>query len=598
MPRNPQDTVTWDELSPAERGAIIRAYGGPEYEAALAQGNGGAGITDEQLGNSPVLWPPVVEADGDLAPPGSEQIYVDTLRANGNQTMIAIDNGTWESGPNGQTLAYGDPTNGQGNPYGGGSATADGSYNFHTYDPSRGLTDFNFEAYTGVNPGVTIDTSKYLADEQMLQDQQLVRDMADYYRELDPNRWAIDPNDVGQVDTYTYDPATADIYTTNIDGVFDPTRQQLDYANQLNDYAAQLDGSHLGNAAELQYLAATGQTPLIADMRLAGDAGRMEAQQLSMAARARGSSGAGLALMNAQNNAQLGYLGLAQAADIARVDEMNRAREAYAQTGNAVRQGDLSAASQAAQIGQQLYGVNNAELAAGQANTQQLNAGSQYNTGVANEANVFNANASSAADQFNVNTVRDTLDKNRVAGMTAESGDRGLSQAYDTMALNENRGNQTMEVRGEEMYQGAVADISTILGNIYGDKANDRTTLEGISLQQQPQMVGAITSGIAGGLGALATMSDRRKKNIHGEVGPADFTKVKDYNWSYDETVSPQDDWLNGGSTNSGMAQDFPKDLVTKDEEGNLRVDAMKAILRYAGSIGDVQRRLEQLEKR
>jgi hypothetical protein len=475
-------------------------------------------------------------------------------------------------------------------------------YSFMSADPNRGLSKYNFDNFTGVNPGVTIDVEKYGPDAQMLEDQQLVRDMADFYREQDPNRWAIDPNDVGQVDSYTYDPDTADIYTTNVDGVFDPTRGQLDYANQLNDYAANLDGAHLGQAADLQYLAASGQVPLVADMRLASDADRMQAQQQSMAARARGSSGAGLALMQAQNNAQLGYLGLAQAADQSRVDEMSRARDAYAQTGGAIRQGDLSAAAQAAQIGQQLYGVNAAELEAGQANTQQLNAGSQYNTGVANEANVFNATQSAAADQFNVNTVRDTLDKNRIAGMTTEGADRGMAQAYDATALGENRANQASNIRAEQDYQQAVGDISSILGNVYNNQANNRTQLSGIEMQTDAQrdmaMLGAVTGAAGAGLGALATVSDRRKKDIHGEAEPADFTGVKDYNWSYDDSVSPQDDWLHGGSTNSGMAQDFPKDLVTKDEDGNLRVDAMKAILRYAGSIGDAQRRIEKLENR
>jgi hypothetical protein len=475
-------------------------------------------------------------------------------------------------------------------------------YNFMSADPNRGLSEYNFENYTGVNPGVTIDIEKYGPDAQMLENQELVRDMADFYRNQDANRWAIDPNDVGQVDTYTYDPETADIFTTNVDGVFDPTLGQLDYANQLNDYAANLDGAHLGQAADLQYAAASGQVPLIADMRLASDADRMQAQQQSMAARARGSSGAGLALMQAQNNAQLGYLGLAQAADQSRVDEMTRAREAYAQTGGAIRQGDLAAASQAAQIGQQMYGVNAAELAAGQANTQQLNAGSQYNTGVANEANVFNANASSVADQFNVNTVRDTLDKNRVAGMSTESADRGMAQTYDATALAEDRANQQTAIRGEEDYQQAVGDISSILGNIYSGNANNRTQLAGIEMQTDAQrdqaMLGAVTGAVGAGIGALGTMSDERRKNIHGEAEPADFTSVKDYNWSYKTDVPPEDDWLKGGSTNSGMAQDFPKDLVSKDENGDLRVDAMKAILRYAGSIGDVQRRVEKLEQR
>lgn len=470
-------------------------------------------------------------------------------------------------------------------------------YSFFSADPNRGLTPYNFDNFTGVNPGVTIDIEKYGPSEQQALDQQKVREMADYYRGLDANRWALNPDDLGPIDTYAYEPATANIHTTDIGDTFDPTLGQLDYANQLNDYAATLDGSHLGSAADLQYAAASGKTPLVSDLRLNRDRDSLYAQQASLAARARGASGAGLAVLNAQNNQQLGYLGLVQAADLARAQEMSDARSAYAQTGSAIRQGDLSAAGQAANLGQQYYQVGNSQLGVAENNTQQLNAGEQYNTGISNTAGQWNAQNATDTAKYNTDNVKDILDKNRVAGMTTETGDRGLTQAYDQTTLAEERGNQELGVRGEEDYQQAVGDISSILGNIYSGNANNRTTLEGIDRQADAQEQGALIGAVGAGLGALTSMSDRRRKDIHGEAEPADFSRVHDYDWSYKDDVPPEDDWLNDGSTKSGMAQDFPDDLVFKDEEGNLRVNAMKALLRYAGSIGDLQRRVEKVEK-
>src|SRR6187549_3870922 len=201
---------------------------------------------------------------------------------------------------------------------------------------------------------ISIDLGAYELDPQAQADAQTVRNIAQGVAGRDDTRYAVDPSQIPSIESYWYDPATADIYQTDVSEVFDPTRSQYGYANDLVEYASDLDGSHLGSAADLAYLAATGQTPSRADMELNRDANALYAAQMAMAARARGSSSAGLATMNAQNNAQLGYAQLLNNADIARAQEAADARGLYGQLGSTIRQGDLSAAGQAADIAQGL----------------------------------------------------------------------------------------------------------------------------------------------------------------------------------------------------------------------------------------------------
>lgn len=471
-------------------------------------------------------------------------------------------------------------------------------YSFMTFNPNRGLTEDNFDQYTGVNPGVTIDIGKYGVSPELAAAQNQQADLAAYYRGQDANRWAVNPSDLMPVDTYTYDPATADIYTTDPSQYFDPTRQQLGYANDMLGYATDLNGSHLGSAADLQYLAATGQAPSAADLALNRDANALFAQQMSMAARARGSSSAGLATMNAQNNAALGYAQLVNAADIARAQEMAAARQGYAQTGIGIRQQDFVAASQAAQNASQLYQINNAELAAAQKNSDVLNQGSQYNADQMNAASQFNVGQMQSASEANSKMVADTLSANRDAGMKTELTDRASADSYEQTYLNALEGNRQSEIRGEETYQQAIGDISSILGNIYTGHANNRTELAGIEMQVQQQKDAALLGAVGAAVGGVGSMiaSDERMKHVGKKVGPADFSRITERKWRYKDEHLDDDDtaWLGDDEMESGMAQDFPEDVVEEDEHGNMKLNMLKVMLRSAGALGDVQRRLKE----
>lgn len=471
-------------------------------------------------------------------------------------------------------------------------------YSFMSANPNRGLTEYNFENYTGVNPGVTIDINKYGVNPELAAAQAQQADLAAYYRGQDANRWSVNPSDLAPVDTYTYDPATADIYTADPSGYFEPTRDQLGYANDMLAYATDLNGSHLGSAADLQYLAATGQAPSAADLALNRDANALFAQQMAMAARARGSSSSGLATMNAQNNAALGYAQLVNAADIARAQEMAAARQGYAQTGLGIRQQDFGAAGQAAQNANQMYQVNNAELGAGLQNAQSLNQGSQYNTAQRNTANQFNVGQMQSASAANSQMLADTLQGNRQAGMQTEAADRAAAGTYDQTYLNALEGNRQADIRGEETYQQAVGDISSILGNVYSGNANNRTQLEGIEMQVQQQKDAALLGAVGAAVGGIGSMvaSDERMKHVGKKVDAADFSRITEHKWRYkDEHQDDEDtEWLGDEEMESGMAKDFPEDVVEEDENGNLKLNMVKVMLRSAGALGDVQRRLKE----
>jgi hypothetical protein len=71
--------------------------------------------------------------------------------------------------------------------------------------------------------------------------------------------------------------------------------------------------------------------------------------------------------------------------------------------------------------------------------------------------------------------------------------------------------------------------------------------------------------------------------------------------WSYDEEHEDAEgtEWLEDGEEfESGMAQQFPDDVVEKGKDGMLKVNVQKAMMRAFDALGDTQRRIKKLEKR
>lgn len=466
------------------------------------------------------------------------------------------------------------------------------------YDSRPRVTGFK----PGNDPGITIDPSGYDLSAQAQSDIGVIRDRAADIYGRDANRFAVDPYDIPATEGFGYDPALADVYTTDASGYFDPTRQQLDYAGNVLDYALDTNGTPLGQAANLQYLAATGQAPSAADLALDRDANALFAQQMAMAARARGSASSGLATMNAQNNAALGYANLLNSADQARAQEMTAARGALAQTGLGIRQGDLAGAQQASSNAQQLYAINNSELQAGQANTAALNQGAQYNTGVSNDALKYSAGAMQSASGANQQAAMDTLTNNANRGVVVGQGDDQLGSDYATKLLTTGEADRSAGIDRERDIQGATAENAKIMNNYDLGFATNSIADQSARRQAEAQKTGAIIGGVGTALGVLGTIaSDERMKDVRGKGSPADFSKVKPMKWSYDAESegAPGTDWLEDGEEfESGMAQQFPKDVVEEGPDGGMRINAQKAMMRAFDALGDAQRRIKQLEAR
>lgn len=445
----------------------------------------------------------------------------------------------------------------------------------------------------GIDPGISLDLEQYGLSDQAEADLQTTRDIGNEILNRDYNRFAIDPTQLQQVDAYTYNAQLADVYNTDFENTFDPTRDQLGYANALNDYAANIDGTAIGEAANLQYLAATGQMPSFADRSLQRDANALFAAQNAMAARARGSSGAGLALMNAQNNSALGYAQLLNSADIARAQEMTDARAALAQTGGVIRQGDFQAAQQAAANASQLYAVNNSELGAQQQNTAGMNAGSQYNTNLVNQATQYNAGQMQSADAANAKQLQDTLEGNRQYGMQAQQQDDTLARDYSNVLIAAGENDRAAAITAEQNYQNALMGNADRKANVF---TQSQSSTNQLTAQREAAAVaefGAITGGIGAGVGALATaISDRRAKTLIKPTAEADFTNAEDYEYEYNEHAGP----MAGEHRKGPMADDLPEDVVMRGDDGMLRVNIEKLAMRQAAAIGKLQREVASLK--
>lgn len=480
------------------------------------------------------------------------------------------------------------------------------SYSIVGVSPSANGDPNSPRAQPGLRVQNSIDPNAYALDAQGQADISTIRDVANSVYGRDATRFDVDPYAIPGVEGYSYDPATASIYTTDASQVFDPTREQLGYANDMLGYAMDINGTPLGQAAELQYLAATGQAPSAADLALNRDANALFAQQMAMAARARGSASSGLATMNAQNNAALGYAQLVNAADVARANEMAMARSALGQTGLGIRQGDLAGAQQAAQNANQLYSVNNSELQAMQNNTAAMNQGSQYNTAITNDAAKYGAGAMQAASGANMQGTMDLLTGNANRGATVGSADDALGADYANTLVTVGENDRGSAITREQNIQQTNENIQTLDNNYGLGVGSTQAQLTGQREAAQAQRDAAVIGAIGTGLGGIASMaaggpsppSDKRVKDIGGRASPADFSSVEPYEWEYEDSYdgAPGTQWTGGGPMKSGMAQDFPDEVVETGPDGVLRVNPLKAMMRYADSIGDLQRRIKKVE--
>lgn len=616
MPIDPGQELRWEHLSDEQKGALIYEWQRLTNEGLLAQGK--EGIKEwYELQGMPLEEIAASYSDPDWVERWAPRIF-NHLRSENSELLreyeTAHQNGVLAEAPAYYTDVNGGMIQAAGNAFAGRSGGNNMATNGNTssgnvqmlpydprlpYDPNRGVSQADKDWYTGVRPGASIDIEKYGRTPEEQAHADYVRDYLASLGDLDPNRFAIDTGDLLPVDTFTYDPALAAIYGVDPSMSFDETRAQLDYANALNAYAADVNGTYLGEAAALQAAAARGESPLFADARLQRDAERMFQQQMMAAARARGSSSAGLAARQAMNNSMFGLGQLTNDANAARVQEMNLARDAYANTGATIRQGDLAAAGQAADIGQLIYGINNAELGADMFNTDAMNRGALSDQSAQNEAAQFNVGQSAAAGAANSQMVYNTLTGNMDRAMGAEERDRAYHGSYVDRVTDMDRDENSRRILGEQNFNETVQNEASRLANVYTGNATNVTQLTGqreaAAGQRDAAMVGAIGS-VVGALGTeiakgIVTGSDERMKETGRRVKPADFTDINERHWMYNEKAPPH---AQGKQANGGMADEYPEDVVVQDENGMKYIDHSRLLMRQAGALGDIQRRLQK----
>lgn len=625
MPREPQSDLTWSQLTPAQKGELIYEYA-RIHEPEVAKIYEQQGLTPEQLYSSPTLWPVPVTSSGkdasELVNKGDYdgafgEAYMGELRTSGSPLMQQYDQSYYDTGtvmgaePSAPTGIMGSVIAGLSDrigagvnpqqtqqPQAGNTMTPQSptpiTYTSRnpglSYDPNRGLKQQDFENYTGVRPGSSIDLGQYARTEQEQENYNAALEYLNQIGEQDINRFSVDPGDLQAVDAFTYDPALAAVYGVDPSMSFDETRAQLDYANALNAYAAQVDGTYLGEAAALQAAAARGESPLFADARLQRDAERMFQQQMMAAARARGSSSAGLAARQAMNNSMFGLGQLTNDANAARVQEMNLARDAYAQTGNVIRQGDIAAAGQAKDIGQLIYGINNAELGADMFNVDAMNRGSLSDQSAQNDAAQFNVGQQAAASAANAELVYNTLQGNTDRAMGTEDRDRRLTLDYTNLVNDMDEAEVGRRILAEQNFDESTRNAAAVLGNVYTGNATNQTQLtaqrEASKGQRDASAIGAVGT-VAGAIGT-ALVSDERTKDVGRSVKPADFSDIDERHWMYNENAPPH---LRGIKANGGMADEYPDDVIVNGPGGYKAIDQNRLLMRLAGAVGDLQRR-------
>jgi hypothetical protein len=104
-------------------------------------------------------------------------------------------------------------------------------------------------------------------------------------------------------------------------------------------------------------------------------------------------------------------------------------------------------------------------------------------------------------------------------------------------------------------------------------------------------MFGAAAGGAAT-IGAAALASDERVKDIdEDDQGAPDFRKTRNARYRYKDP-----DKHGKGVFDGPMAQELPESVVAEDEDGVLRVDTGRLALLMSSAVGDLQKRLDNLE--
>lgn len=437
----------WDDLSTKDKARVLREYANsdPAYAKAYEK------LTDEQLVNSPMLWPLIDDPNkpGSYVPPEKMgDAYVSELAAGrtaGSQPRLK------DADAPGTNNAVSDIT---------GVSTGPGGSNVDSYDPLRGLSDNDVKTFSGVRPGSVLQRDDF--ERTPLGDAALgvAIGQRGELQGRDANRLDVDPRDIPRIDpmmianpnairaTSVQLPndiraRTINPETTDTTDAFRGTQWQVtDARRNINSILGEGGQAGMQNAADMANAAAMGLTPSQAEQMYLGagaeaataydriahqayvdsrnQAGALRRQQQAMAAGQRGSV-SGLANLQAMNNSALGEAQLyQQALDTkaragieatgamtdaqykaagARADEMAQARALYAQIETALRSGNIQAAQELGRLAGITLDAEGRVLSVKQDNTNQVN-----NAITQNVANDLIAQQNSATNRINVGT--------------------------------------------------------------------------------------------------------------------------------------------------------------------------------------------------
>lgn len=363
-------------------------------------------------------------------------------------------------------------------------------------------------------------------------------------------------------------------------------------------------GGNIGMALRtgLQGAAAQSQQANVQGARLMGDANAQAAFNAAAGQRSAQTAAAqqALATQNAALQSNLATQGTQERAGFNAAAALQAGQLQAAQIGSAEQQASLAlAAGQAnamrgSDIGATGAATNLGGLALG--SDQMINAMAQQNAQRAFDAGTFNATMGFNAAGLNAQTglAYDQLNSGNLNAV-ANRGMQGQQFGIGTQA---NMAGQATQ----QQYQMAVQEI---MGNqqlaqmfVGLDEANKQRMLDawigrqGIATERRGQNMGIAGSGVGAAgaaVGALAMMSDKRAKKAVKKTSAPDFSKAGSYSYEY---KNPKADGAAPGRHSGPMAQELPKDMLKRGDDGLLRVDIGRLALNLASAMGDVQRRL------
>jgi hypothetical protein len=330
----------------------------------------------------------------------------------------------------------------------------------------------------------------------------------------------------------------------------------------------------------------------------------------------------GAALLNAQNNAAFGtqQAGVTAANNLA--DQQRAAsfqaqqaqqQAAYNQTLQGLQAADINSRAniasnlqrgvseaQAAQIAsnEQIAARNAFSSGAESLRGMDLNQSGAWNnyaqTGLSADTAVANILASNAdrslnAAQFNASTEADRQSANAGLQMqTNQLNQAGLNALADRgQAAGFSGFDAERDIVGSDVQ--AAMDLEAMRAGQYSSAAERRLGAQQSAAAQRSQQQGALINAGAS-IGAAYLASDKSLKRVGGKVSH-DYSKAQSKAWTYKDP-----DKYGAGEHEGPMANDLPEAVTTKDEDGNLMVDKDRLLMSLAGTIGDIQRKLNEME--